>query len=155
MPGGVDSPEKFWDLLINEQSGRSNVPGDRFNAEAFYHPNVQRRGTIISKDGYFLQRDPRIFDHAFFGISPLEAKNMDPEQRQLLEVVFECLEAGGIRSDRIAGTNTGCFVGNFTSDYTRIRARDPEENSSYALTGESLTMLSNRISYIFDLKGPR
>lgn len=80
---------------------------------------------------------------------------MDPQQRQLLEIAYECLESAGVTLEKASGSSTACFVGNFTSDYARIRERDPEANPPYALTGESITMLSNRLSYIFNLKGPR
>ncbi|KAF8246071.1 ketoacyl-synt-domain-containing protein [Wilcoxina mikolae CBS 423.85] len=153
-PGGATSPEAFWDLLMNKKSAQSDVPPTRFNGTAFHHPDVQRRGTVVSEKGYFLQHDPREFDHSFFGLSPLEAKGMDPQQRQLLEVVYECIESAGIKMEDLSGSDTACMVATFTADYLRMRARDPEEHPAYALPGESPTILSNRISYCFNLKGP-
>lgn len=97
----------------------------------------------------------RQFDNDFFGISNLEAKYMDPQQRKLLEVVFECLENAGISMEDISGTNTGVFVGNFTLDHAAMQAKDLDYTHRYAATGSGTSILSNRISHVFDLRGPR
>jgi acyl transferase domain-containing protein len=130
------------------------VPKSRFNADAFYHPNPGKSGTIHGKGGYFLQNDIRLFDNAFFGINNLEAKYMDPQQRQLLEVVYECFESAGLTLEEISGANVGCYVANFTSDYVTIQAKDPDLYHRYSATGTGPTLLANRISHTFNLRGP-
>ena len=105
--------------------------------------------------GYFLQEDPRDFDPEFFGISPLEAIQMDPQQRKLLEVVFESFESAGITLEDVSGANIGCYVGNFTYDFPVMQSRDTEYMHRYSATGLGATILSNRISHTFNLKGPR
>lgn len=108
------------------------------------------------KGGYFLKdEDIRAFDNNFFGINNLEAKYMDPQQRKLLEVVFECLESAGISLSEASGSNTGCYVGNFTVDYQIMQLKDPEYLHRYNATGLGTTILGNRISHVFNLKGPR
>ena len=106
------------------------------------------------RSGYFLNHDLEEFDSAFFGINTVEALHMDAQQRMLLEVVYECFESGGVRLDHVAGANVGCFVGNFTTDNQIMQARDWEYSHRYTATGIGATILSNRISHIFDLKGP-
>ena len=105
--------------------------------------------------GYFLTEDVRHFDNDFFGINPMEATYMDPQQRKLLEVVYEAFEASGAPLSSVSGTNTGCYVGNFTVDFQVMQTRDPEYLHRYSATGMGTTILGNRISHVFNLKGPR
>jgi acyl transferase domain-containing protein/NADPH:quinone reductase-like Zn-dependent oxidoreductase/acyl carrier protein len=94
------------------------------------------------------------FDPAPFGISPREAEQMDPQQRLLLELTWEALEDAGIPPSSLAGTETGVFVGGSALDYGNMRLHDPAAADPYFATGNTLAILSNRISYVFDLHGP-
>lgn len=94
------------------------------------------------------------FDARFFNISPAEAKSIDPQQRLLLETAYEAFENAGVPLERLAGSNTGVYVAGFNSDYERMLSRDPENVPSYRATGTGIAIMSNRISYAFDLKGP-
>ena len=110
---------------------------------------------MYTRGGYFLQHDPRSFDHGFFGIAPLEAVSMDPAQRQLLEVTFEAFENAGEIWSQFAGSKTGVFVGNFNFDHHIMQLRDPDNILPYSATGGGPTILSNRINHVFNLRGPR
>ncbi|RYP13625.1 hypothetical protein DL767_010635 [Monosporascus sp. MG133] len=121
---------------------------------AFHSSDGSRTGVMDANGGYFIQDDVREFDNSFFGINNIEASSMDPQQRKLLEVVFECLEDAGTPMERISGTNTGVFVGNFTVDYQTVQTRDPDSIHRYTATGCGTTILSNRISHVFNLHGP-
>ena len=79
---------------------------------------------------------------------------MDPQQRNLLEVVFECLENAGMPLSAASGSNIGCYVGNFTLDYPMMQSKDPDNFHRYSITGFGPTLLANRISHVFDFKGP-
>ena len=79
---------------------------------------------------------------------------MDPQQRNLLEVVYEALEAGGVGLEDASSTNVGCYVANFTADNLIIKAKDPESLTRFDSTGTGMTLLANRISHIFNLTGP-
>jgi acyl transferase domain-containing protein len=79
---------------------------------------------------------------------------MDPQQRLLLEVSYEAFENAGLPIEKLAGSDTGCFVGCFTKDYSEMIVRDSETSPMYAATGTSASILSNRISWFYDLKGP-
>lgn len=142
-------------MLINERSGQCNVPKTRFNADGFFHPEGDRAGVMNTRGGYFLQEDVRQFENSFFGINNLEATYMDPQQRKLLEVVYECFESAGVSLQQAAGADIGVYVGNFTVDFQTMQARDPEALHRYSATGSGTAILSNRLSYIFDLRGPR
>lgn len=79
---------------------------------------------------------------------------MDPQQRLMMEVAYEAFENGGMTLQQLAGSKTSCFIGNFTSDYREMIFRDPDAGPRYAVTGTGVSMLANRISWFFDLRGP-
>ncbi|GKT67045.1 PKSN polyketide synthase for alternapyrone biosynthesis [Colletotrichum tofieldiae] len=94
FPGEASTVERFWEMLTKGQTGHSNVPKDRYDAEAWYHPNHERRGAIQPRSGFFLQESAAAFDAPFFSITAKEAAGMDPMQRKLLEVAYEAFENG-------------------------------------------------------------
>ncbi|KAL8787351.1 MAG: hypothetical protein Q9195_007810 [Heterodermia aff. obscurata] len=123
--------------------------------DAFYDSKADRPGSITTAGGYFLDEDVRAFDNEFFGINNVEATYMDPEQRKLLEVVFECFESAGTTLETVSGSNVGCYVGKFTYDFQTMQSKDPEYLHRYSATGMSTTILANRVSHVFNLQGPR
>ncbi|KAI1174368.1 putative polyketide synthase [Nemania sp. FL0916] len=155
LPGDVKSPSEMWNFISQGKSAKGQVPGLRFNMKGFHHPDGGRAGVMPADGGYFIQHDVRQFENTFFGLNNLEAMYMDPQQRQLLEVTYECLENAGIPLDQISGSNTGVFVGNFTMDYQTMQSRDPDYGSRYTATGTGTAIMANRISHIFNLHGPR
>ena len=154
FPGGASTPEKLWELLSDGRSAWTKVPEERFNEKSFIHPNADDRGAHNHRGGHFLQEDVGAFDAEFFGISPAEAKAMDPQQRLLLETTYEALENSGIPVESVYGSNTGVFAAIFSRDYDRDVYRDTLDIPQYHVTGCGDAILANRISYIFDLKGP-
>lgn len=85
----------------------------------------------------------------------MEATYMDPQQRNLLEVTYECLQSSGTTMESISGSTTGVFVANFTVDYQPGQTRDPDYLHRYTATGSGATVMSNRISHVMNLHGPR
>ena len=142
-------------MLIQERSGQCKVPKERFNVDGFHHPEGDRAGAMSTMGGYFLQEDVRQFENTFFGVNNMEATYMDPQQRKLLEVVYECFESSGTPLEAVAGSNVGVYVGNFTVDFQTMQAREPDYAHRYSATGTGTALLANRLSYIFDLRGPR
>jgi acyl transferase domain-containing protein/NADPH:quinone reductase-like Zn-dependent oxidoreductase len=130
------------------------MPKSRFNAQGFYHPDASHPVSVNSTGGYFIDDDVRAFDNGFFGINNLEATYMDPQQRQLLEVCFECFESAGVTLEQLSGADVGCYVANFLADFVVLQSKDPELFHRYSATGMGLTILANRISNAFNLKGP-
>ncbi|OJZ91332.1 hypothetical protein ASPFODRAFT_41758 [Aspergillus luchuensis CBS 106.47] len=153
FPGSASSPTRLWDLLLHPRNVASKAPKDRFNHDAFYHPD-KHHGTGNSPESYFLTEDPRAFDAPFFNVSPVEAESMDPQQRLLLEVVYESLETAGLTLEALRGSDTGVFCGLMSTDYANLISRDWDEVPMYTPSGTAASMLSNRISYFFDWHGP-
>ncbi|KAK4042013.1 PKS01 highly reducing polyketide synthase [Parachaetomium inaequale] len=146
MPGGGGNVDSFWDSICNGKSAWSPIPRDRFHADAFTGNTA--------KGAHFLQEDISLFDAKFFNVSRDEARAMDPQQRLMLEVVYEALEAAGYPLSEIAGTRTGVYMGQFTDDYKELVSHDAETSLPYSMTGLQRASLSNRISWLFDLRGP-
>ncbi|KAI0466697.1 hypothetical protein F4859DRAFT_288396 [Xylaria cf. heliscus] len=155
LPGGVDSPSSLWDMLVDKRTGQTpKVPASRFNIDAYYHHDQDRPGSFNVLGGYFLDGNPHDFDPSFFNITPIEAQWLDPQQRRMLEVSYECLESAGMTLDEVAGSNTAVFVGSFTSDYQQMSTLEPDFRHSYAATGVDTGIISNRIGNILNLQGP-
>lgn len=154
LPGGVISTESLWKLLVEGRNVWSEVPSERYNESAFYHPNPENNGTTNHRGGHFLSQDISAFDAAFFNISPVEASAMDPQQRLLLETTYEAFDNAGIPMEKARGSNTAVYAAIFTRDYDRNIYKDPNSIPKYHATGSGEAILSNRISYTFDLKGP-
>lgn len=154
FPGDLDNPSKLWSFLQNPRDLLTKIPPSRFNADAFYHRDGAHHGTSNVTESYFLSSDPRRFDAGFFGIKPVEAHSMDPQQRVLLEVVYEALEAAGLTMERLAGTDTGVFVGLMCADFSDHLQCDLDDLPTYMATGTARSIVSNRVSYFFDWHGP-
>lgn len=140
---------------MKKKSAQGPVPDGRFRVKGFCDASGNRAGVVNAAGGYFLDEDVRDFENSFFGINNLEATSMDPQQRKLLEVVYECFENAGETLERMSGSNTGVYVGNFTIDHQIMQTRDPDFIHRYTATGCGTTILSNRISHVFNLQGPR
>ena len=154
FPGGASSPEKFWEILCTGQNVWSKVPADRYNADAFYHGHPENDGTSDAYGAHFLDQDISTFDASFFGISPVEAAGMDPQQRLQLESTYEALESAGISLEEIKGSNTAVYIATFAHDYEVMQFRDTLQMPKYTMTGTGTAIAANRISYTFDLRGP-
>ncbi|KAI1407966.1 ketoacyl-synt-domain-containing protein [Hypoxylon sp. FL1857] len=155
LPGGVDSDSSFWRMLIEKRTGQTpKVPASRFNIDAHYHKNLERPGSFNVPGGYFLDGRPQDFDPSFFNITPVEAQWLDPQQRKILEVSYECMVSAGATLDAVAGSNTAVFIGSFTADYQQMSTREPDFRHNYAATGVDPGIISNRIGHTFNLRGP-
>ncbi|KAL2864310.1 uncharacterized protein BJX67DRAFT_383970 [Aspergillus lucknowensis] len=154
FPGSSSSPSRLWDLLEKPRDVSTEIPDERFELKGYYHPTGSHHGTTNVQRAYMLNEDFRVFDAAFFNISPNEADSIDPQQRLLMEVVYDALEAGGHPMESLRGTDTAVFVGTMSVDYNDIVMRDVETTPTYFATGTSRAILSNRISYFFDWHGP-
>jgi acyl transferase domain-containing protein len=142
-------------MMLKERTGNTpKVPSSRFNIDAHFHENNERPGSFNVLGGYFLNSSLQEFDPGLFGITPIEAMWMDPQQRKLLEVVWETFESAGLTMEKLEGSKTAVFVGSFTSDYQQMSFKEPDFRHSYAATGTDPGLISNRISHVFNLNGP-
>jgi acyl transferase domain-containing protein/acyl-CoA synthetase (AMP-forming)/AMP-acid ligase II/acyl carrier protein len=152
FPGG-NNPEAFWRLLHDGVDAISEVPSERWDANTFYDSNRATPGKMNTRWGGFLEKIDQ-FDAQFFGISPREAESLDPQQRLLLEVTWEALENAGKAPDKLAGSNTGVFVGISNYDYSQLQSKQVGQLDAYTGTGNAFSIAANRLSYLLDLHGP-
>ncbi|KAG9606254.1 polyketide synthase, partial [Aureobasidium melanogenum] len=154
--GDATDPESLYDMVKKAREAWQPIPKDRYNNDAFYHPDPNRNGTSNIVGGHFLKDSPGQFDGPFFGMTSSEVGVMDPQQRLLLETSYEALENAGIPMNKLVGSDTSCFVGSFCRDFPEMQLRDTEHLPTYQPTGAgpSLAFLSNRLSYYYDCRGP-
>jgi hybrid polyketide synthase/nonribosomal peptide synthetase ACE1 len=91
FPGSCDTPSKLWELLKSPRDLLRRVPESRFNAKAYFHPDGNHHGTTDAQESYFLDENPTQFDNGFFNIQPSESEAIDPQQRMLMETVYDSL----------------------------------------------------------------
>ncbi|OQE88936.1 hypothetical protein PENNAL_c0015G05170 [Penicillium nalgiovense] len=154
LPGGNHSPSKLWDFLERGDVASNQVPKTRFNIKGHYDGS-HKPGTMRPKGGMFVgDVDLADFDASFFEIGGTEAIAMDPNQRQMLEVVFEGLENAGIPLEKVDGAPVACFVGSYASDYGDMQNRDAEDRPANCAIGVGRSIMANRLSYFLNAKGP-
>ncbi|BBX96742.1 polyketide synthase [Mycobacterium lacus] len=150
-PGGVNSPDDLWDMLVQGRDVLSEFPADRgWDLAGLYNPDPDAAGACYTRTGGFVDRVAD-FDPAFFGIGPSEALAMDPQQRMLLELSWEALERAGIEPGGLRGSATGVFAGVMTQGYGMFAAEPVE---GFRLTGQLSSVASGRVSYVLGLEGP-
>ncbi|WAM23066.1 type I polyketide synthase [Myxococcus sp. NMCA1] len=156
FPGGAKSPRHLWELLTQGRCAIVEVPKERWDHRRYYDPDPDKPGKTYVRAGGFLQEAIDTFDAAFFSISPREAATLDPQQRLLAEVAWESLEDAGLPADKLAGSPTGVYVGGFMLDsmLTHMGPMNRELIGPHTAVGSTMTVLSNRLSYMFDFQGP-
>lgn len=154
FPGGVIGPDAYWRFLMEGREAIGEVPGERWDRDAWFDPDTGAPGKISVNLGGFLD-DVAGFDAEHFGISPREAATIDPQQRLLLETAWETLEHGGIDPSSLSGSATGVFVGVCNGDhFQRVLKRGAEQIDAYVASGNAPSVAAGRISYVLGLAGP-
>ena len=149
---GAGNIEEMWKLLVEGRDGIGELPIGRWSEYAGDEVMARKMEEFSTIGGYL--PDIASFDAEFFGLSPLEAANMDPQQRILLELTWEALESARIAPNTLRGESVGVFIGSSNNDYGMMITADPSEAHPYALTGTSSAIVANRINYAFDFRGP-
>ncbi|HEV2300650.1 MAG TPA: SDR family NAD(P)-dependent oxidoreductase, partial [Stellaceae bacterium] len=152
FPGG-DGLDAFWRLVSAGREAISEIDAARWPTRFYYHPNQGEPGKSYTWAAGLID-GVDLFDPAFFGISPREAAEMDPQQRILLELAWHALEDAGIPAAQLSGSLAGVYIGASARDYADLRIGDPASGGPHFMTGNALGVLANRISHVFDLRGP-
>ena len=153
VPGNVNSPSELWSFLLSKGDGSGEMPGHRWDPYRTRQVgNAEILANTTSK-GYFLQNLDH-FDASFFGLSPREAEQMDPQQRISVETVWEALEHAGIPPQSLAGSDTAVFMGVNSDDYSRLLLEDLPNIEAWMGVGTAFCGIPNRISHLLDLLGP-
>ncbi|BBX61829.1 polyketide synthase [Mycobacterium saskatchewanense] len=150
-PGGVNSPDDLWAMLVDGRDVLSEFPGDRgWDLAGLFNPDPDVPGACYTRTGGFVD-GVADFDPGFFGVGPSEALAMDPQQRMFLELSWEALERAGIDPTGLRGSATGVFAGVMTQGYGMFAAEPVE---GFRLTGQLSSVASGRVSYVLGLEGP-
>lgn len=149
---GANNLEEMWKLLVEGRDGVGPLPLGRWSEYADDEIAAKKMAEINLTGGYL--EDISSFDAEFFGMSPLEAANVDPQQRIILELTWEALEHAHIPPSSLKGKSVGVYIGSSNNDYGMLITADPAEAHPYALTGTSTAIVANRVSYAFDFRGP-
>ena len=153
FPGAPDLGA-FWQLLCDGRDGLREVPGDRWDVDAYYADDRDAPGTYYARRGGFLD-DIAGFDAEFFRISPREACALDPQQRLFLEVAWEALEHAGEHTGSLAERQAGVFVGVMNHEYVPLyTGGDPRRVDAYLPTGATHNAIAGRLSYFLGAHGP-
>ncbi|CAM3575521.1 type I polyketide synthase [Kibdelosporangium persicum] len=155
--GGSDTPERFWQHLVEGKDLIREVPPERWDAADYYDPDRTAPGKAYTQQGGFVS-DIIDWDAAFFGLAPQEARRLDPSFRLLMELVWEALEDASLTAEQLRGSRTGVFAGLIdTMQYTTVQLRadgDGASNDPYFTLGSSLSAAAGRIAHQLDLNGP-
>lgn len=153
FPGDLGDEVSFWDALRQKRDLVTQIPEDRWAAGELRHKKRSEPGRSITFSAGVLSRIDE-FDAGFFGISPREAAWLDPQQRLLLELSWEAMENAGVPPSGLSGTDCAVYVGISSLDYGTRGLDDLAAMSSHSMTGNTLSIAANRLSYVFDLHGP-
>ena len=155
LPGGISTPEDYWELLAGGFDAISDVPKDRWDADVFYDAEPDVPGKSYCRRGGFLSSIDE-FDASFFGITPREAQALDPAQHLMLETCWESFERGGYTMDKLRGSRTGVFIGvsNNPAHEACGRTRSLDSLNGHAATGTANSTTSGRVSHFLELEGP-
>jgi acyl transferase domain-containing protein len=152
LPGSVRTPQQYWDFLTKKGSGRCRVPANRYNVDAFLGPKG-KPGHTCTEFGYFLDElDLAAADSSFWSMKPKELELLDPQQRLMMEVIYECLESSGTAA--YTGKDIGCYVGVLGEDWMEIQTKDPHHAGVQSVAGYGDFAIANRVSKELGLTGP-
>ncbi|MEX3930928.1 type I polyketide synthase [Paraburkholderia phymatum] len=156
FPAGLDDLDALLAALRQRTVTAGPVPADRWDAARYYAADESAKGKAYVDKANFLKQDIRAIDAGFFDLPPRVVENLDPMQRLLLELIWEAFENAGLDLTAHAGKKVGVYVGGFMLDHmiTLMQPANRARHNANTAAGMMMTMLSNRLSHAFDLRGP-
>ena len=152
FPGAKDLDE-LWANLVAGRDLVREIPADRWDVARHFDPDITTPGKTYSKWGSVLEDVDR-FDPDFFGLSPREARLMDPQQRLYLMEVWRALEDAGYSDRALDGLSAHAYVGTSMGDYHHLLRAADVPIEGYTFTGTHPAVLASRLSYHLNLVGP-
>ncbi|KAI1348370.1 reducing type I polyketide synthase [Xylaria sp. FL0043] len=154
LPGHCGTPDDFWNFMMRGGVASNTPPPNRFNLSGHFDSS-RKPQTMKTPGAMFMEDvDPADFDAQFFSINNSDAIAMDPQQRNLMEVTYECLENAGMPLEKLSGQRVGCLVGASAVDYYDMDLKDVEDRTDSPTIGSSRSLLGNRISHFLNVHGP-
>ncbi|CAF1412212.1 unnamed protein product [Adineta steineri] len=159
--GDIHSANDLWHALKHSQDVGSAILRDRLDLESYcaHMFNKDNDGQFrqkIIRRGYFLSNNQwDMFEPSFFGLSDAEAGSIDPCHRLLILKVIHLLDDAGYSMEKMNGSKTSVYIGQFSTDngITSFRMK-PEHRSRYHGPNSLLYNAAARLSYHFNLQGP-
>ncbi|MDN3268138.1 SDR family NAD(P)-dependent oxidoreductase [Streptomyces sp. MA15] len=152
---GARNLDEFWEVLRTKLDCLTDVPAERWDAEAWFAPEPGTPGRSYLKRGGFIEDVDR-FDSLFFNIPPQQAKLMDPHERQFLEVAWSALEDAGYTPESLSAAArgpVGVFAGSMWADY-HLHGLESVRDGGADVALSWLGGIPNRVSHAFDFRGP-
>lgn len=154
LPQGMEDDASLWDVLVHGQNVMTEWPESRSNIDALYSSDSIRQNTVASRGAHFLQGDITAFDAPFFSMPASEAAAMDPQQRIVLETAYHAFENANIPVEDLSGSRMGVFAASMINDFSTLLSKDPDTMPRTSSTGIESSLLANKISWFFNLRGP-
>lgn len=146
----ADTIEQYTDNLIEGKDCIMEIPKERWDYTQY--PNIK------CKWGGFINEDD-CFDPQFFGIAPMNAYVMDPQERLFIQAVWSCIEDAGYTPETLGHrdingrSNVAVYAGITFNEYGLYGANDLSHGKEVAINSQ-IYSVANRISYLLNLKGP-
>ncbi|KAG6354546.1 hypothetical protein INS49_004563 [Diaporthe citri] len=154
LPQDAVDEKSFWEIMVQRRSLLTDWPSDRACLDGFYKEGPKEPNMLPARGTHAFSGDPAVFDAPFFSITAKEASSMDPQQRWALEAAYHAFENAGIAAEDLRSSRTAVFSATFADDFARLGAKDPDAAPIQAALGSTPSMLPNRISWYFGLRGP-
>ncbi|CDJ51785.1 hypothetical protein EBH_0001950 [Eimeria brunetti] len=170
LPGKSNSPEEFWNMLVAGTDCVEDIPWQRFNIQPLFDPDPEENKCYVKEAA--LLDNAHLFDNEFFQMTESQARNIDPQQRILLEVAYETFVDAQYKREEVKGQDIGVFCATYINDYQFSSLTKGEngilaigegkdggvprlgEASGYPEPGSMMCLIPNRISYSFGFIGP-
>jgi acyl transferase domain-containing protein/NADPH:quinone reductase-like Zn-dependent oxidoreductase/acyl carrier protein/NADP-dependent 3-hydroxy acid dehydrogenase YdfG len=150
---GANTPEQLFELLRQRRCMITQVPADRWDQSRYWHPEIGTRGKTYTFAAGIID-NCFSFDAGVFGLSQREAQLMDPQQRMILQLTWRALESANLDFTDLRSQRVGVYIGASALDHGNLIVEDPAAAGPHFMTGNTLSIVSNRISHVFGLNGP-